>query len=124
MGDERTYLLVNSNSPNIQQTIIRMHSETTATCCRITRTCSKTKMAAAANYVLCCVKSLIIIAIKLHVLLISLLMDLPWKAAAFYSIEKDITKPKCLATCLQWIYGALKFILVIVAVVTLVIVSF
>ena len=121
MGDERTHLLVNSNSPNVQQTNIRVHSETTATCSRITRACSKAKMA---NYVLCCVKFLIIIAIKLHVLLISLLMDLPWKAAAFYSIDKDITKPKCLATCLQWIYGALKFILVIVAVITLGIVSF
>ena len=75
----------------------------------------------------CCSKLCVVLKfliVILHVLIISLLIDLPWKAAAFFSIDKKMFKPKCLATCLQWIYGVLKFIFVIVAVFTLGIVSF
>ena len=72
----------------------------------------------------CCCISIQDLLKSLHVLLISLLTDWPWKIAAFYASDKDIPKPNCLTTYIQLIYVILRFLLVIVAMVTKDIISF
>ena len=75
----------------------------------------------------CCISKFCILDLfkSLHVLLISLLTDWPWKIiAAFYASDKDIPKPNCLTTCIRSIFFILRFLLIIVAMVTKDIASF
>ena len=60
---------------------------------------------------------------KPYVLFISLLTDLPWEIAASFSRNVNIAKLKFIS-CLQWFYVILLVLLVIVAMITQIIVTF
>ena len=111
MPGEDTPLLGSGTSPSIQQSD-RDHNAL--------QNCSR-------GCCCCCISKFCILDLlkSLYVLLISLLTDWPWKIiAAFYASDKDTPKPNCLTTCIRSIFFILRFLLVIVAMVTKDIASF